>query len=143
MKKVWTIIHLKDGDIVNKKAIRDLFAALKDGKYLIEINDHNKRSNPQNRFYFGLVIPMVKQGIKDMGTELTSEETHEFLKSKFNYSELVNDQTGQVELIPRSTTGLNKNDFSEYIQDIQQFATEFLNIVIPDPGQQVEMFEYD
>lgn len=137
MAKLWTILHFKDGEVANKKAIRDLFAQLKDGKYLIEINQHNKRSNPQNRYYWGLVIPMIKTGIKDMGTDLTSEETHEFLKAKFNSSELINEETGQCEMIPRSTTILTKLAFSEYVENIQQFASEFLNIVIPDPGEQM------
>lgn len=138
MSKMFTILHIRNGEIVNKSAIRNLFDQLHDGKFLVEISKHNKRSNQQNRYYFGLVVPLVKNGIKDMGTELTTEETHEFLKAKFNYSELVNTETGQVELIPRSTTILTKLAFSEYIQHIQQFAAEFLNIVIPDPGVQLE-----
>lgn len=142
MTKVFTILHIRNGEITNPEALEKLYAALKskDGKYILEGSAHNKRSNPQNRYYWGLVVPIVKKGIEDMGTELTSEETHEFLKSKFNYSELVNESTGQVEQIPRSTTALNKLKFSEYVEKIQRFASEFLNIVIPDPGTQVEIF---
>lgn len=138
MTKVFTILHIRDGAIANKSEIRKLFDALQDGKYIVEINQHNKRSNPQNRYYWGLVIPMIKKGIEDMGTELTSEETHEFLKAKFNYSELINEDTGQVELIPRSTTILNKLQFSEYVEKIQRFSSEFLNVIIPDPGVQLK-----
>lgn len=143
MSKMFTILHIRNGEIVNKSDVKKLFDQLHDGKFLIEISKHNKRSNPQNRYYWGLVIPLVKNGIKEMGTELTSEETHEFLKAKFNTSELVNEATGQTEYLPRSTTILTKLAFSEYIQKIQQFAAEFLNIFIPDPGEQVEMFEHE
>lgn len=141
MIRASVILHIRNGEIANKSAVKKLFDQLQDGKYIIEINKHNKRSNPQNRYYWGLVVPMIKTGIKDMGTDLTIEETHEFLKAKFNCSELRNEETGEVEMIPRSTTILTKLAFSEYIQNIQMFASEFLNIVIPDPGQQVEMFE--
>lgn len=138
MTKVSTIIHIRDGAIVNSALIRKLFNALQDGKYIVEINSANKRSNPQNRYYWGLVIPLIKKGIEDMGTELTAEETHEFLKAKFNYTELVNEETGQTEFIPRSTTALNKLQFSEYVEKIQRFAAEFLNVEVPDPGVQLK-----
>jgi hypothetical protein len=123
--------------VENSDQVVKLCNQVKDGKWLLEITQVNKRSTQQNRYYFGLVIPLVQNGIRDLGTELTKEETHEFLKSRFNYSELVNRDTGQVEHLPRSTTLLNKLAFSEYISKIQQFASEFLNIVIPDPGQQM------
>lgn len=141
MKKVWTILRKESGEIANKKAIRDLFAQLKDGIYLVEISDKNKRSNPQNAYYWAAVVPLVQQGIKDMGTEVTKEETHEFLKSKFNFLEIVNTETGQCERIPRSTTALSKIEFSDYVQKIQQFAAEFLNVIIPDPGQAMELYQ--
>lgn len=141
MKKVWTILHKESGEIANKKAVRELFDQLKDGKYLIEITDKNKRSNPQNAYYWAAVIPLVQQGIKDLGTEVTKEETHEFLKSKFNFLEIVNTETAQCERIPRSTTALSKSEFSEYVAKIQQFAAEFLNTVIPDPGQVLELYQ--
>lgn len=135
----YCILHIKDGQISNPGAVRKLFEELKDGKYMIEISVHNKRSTPQNRYYWGLVIPLVQKGIYDLGTELTREETHEFLKSKFNSMDLTNTETGETVQVPRSTTILTKLRFSEYVQSIQQFAAEFLNVVIPDPGQQMMM----
>ena len=84
-------------------------------------------------------MPLVQEGIKHLGTELTKQETHEFLKGKFNYQEIINTQTGEYIQVPRSTTILNKEAFSEYIAKIQQFSAEFLNVVIPDPGQQMEL----
>lgn len=137
MSKSFCIIHIRDGQVVNMTTVKKLFDQLKEGKWMLEISNHNKRSNPQNRYYWGLVIPLVRKGIEDMGTELTSEETHEFLKAKFNVSELVNEDTGQVELLPRSTTILTKEKFSGYVEKIQRFASEFLNIEIPDPGVQL------
>jgi hypothetical protein len=142
MSKVWAILKKENGEIANKKAIRQLFDRLKDGKYLVEVNAHNKRSNQANRYYFGLVIPLIQKGIEDLGTELTKEECHEFLKAKFNYQEIVNEQTGEFVSIPRSTTTLNKEQFGEYISKIQQFAAEFLNIEIPDPSTQMA-FNYE
>ena len=136
MAKHFTIASIRNGEIENKKSVRLLFETLKDGKYLIEISGADKRSNPQNRYYFGIVVPLIQKGIKDLGTELTKDEVHEFLKARFNISEVVNQETGEAISVPISTTRLNKEQFGEYIDRIQKFAAEFLNIEIPDPGVQ-------
>lgn len=137
MAKHFCILNIREGAIQNPKAIRTLVNSLKDGKWLVEINAHNKRSSQANRYYWGLVVPLVQKGIKDLGTEITKEECHEFLKARFNSEELVNEETAECISIPRSTTALNKEQFGEYIAKIQQFAAEFLQIEIPDPGTQV------
>jgi hypothetical protein len=77
--------------------------------------------------------------LNDIGTEVTKEETHEFLKARFNYTEIVNTETGEVMQVPRSTTDLSKEQFSEYKDKIQRWAAEWLNIVIPDPGELLTM----
>lgn len=136
MKKDFAIVEVKGGSIVNKTQLIKMIHGLKDGKYIIEISANNKRSSQANRYYWGLVVPLIQHGIKHMGTDLSKEECHEFLKSRFNYEELVNEETGEVIQIPRSTTVLNKEQFSEYIGKIQQFAAEFLHTVIPDAGVQ-------
>lgn len=146
MSKQFCIVNLKGGIVQNRKPVAVLFQSLKDGKYLLEISGADKRSNPQNRYYWGLVVPLIQKGIKDLGTELTKEETHEFLKARFNTEEIhvVDKKTGELlyESIPKSTTRLNKEDFSKYIEQIQRWAAEFLSIVIPDPGVQLKA-EYE
>lgn len=139
--KQFCFVHIENGEIVNKKTIKALFTTLKDGKYLLEVNSKNKRSDPQNRYYFGVIVPMVQKGIYDLGTEFTKEEVHEFLKARFNTIEIFNEANGGFITIPQSTTRLTKEQFGEYIAKIQQFAAEFLSIVIPDPGQQ-QILEY-
>jgi hypothetical protein len=139
--KVFCIVHIRDGKIQNPATVRKTFEALKDGNYMIDITKQNKRSNPQNRYYWGLVIPMMKKAFEDLGHELTAEEVHEFLKARFNFTEVINEQTAEMIQIPLSTTRLNKSDFSEYIEKIQRFAAEFLNLVIPDPNEQTEIFK--
>lgn len=136
MKKHFCIVTLESGKIITQTPFVKMLWELQDGKYIIEIAAHNKRSNLQNRYYWGLVVPMIQQGIRDMGTEITKEECHEFLKSRFNYEEIVNTESGECVQIPRSTTALSKEQFSEYVGKIQQFSAEFLNVVIPDAGVQ-------
>lgn len=142
MSKHFTIIEVKDHKLVNRAAMVNLLDELKDGKYILEAVANNQRSNPQNRYYWGLVVPLIQKGIKDMGTEITKEETHEFLKARLNCEEIVNKETGEYVTIPRSTASLNKEQFSDYVGKVQQFAAEFLSIEIPDPGMQT-VFNYD
>ncbi len=134
-------VHIKDGVIANPRVVKKAFT-LKDGVYKVTIKHANKRSLQQNRYYFGVVVNMVQDGLTDLGHDISQEEVHEWLKSKFNYTEIVNESTGEYERIPRSTTALSKLDFCEYIEKIQRFASEFLNIVIPNPGEQV-LIDYE
>lgn len=142
MLKHFCIVEIEAGKMKTPTPFVKMLWELKDGKYVIEIAAHNKRSNPQNRYYFGLVIPLIQEGIKQLGTEITKEECHEFLKARFNSEEIVNTETGEFVIIPRSTAGLNKELFSAYIEKVHQFAAEFLSIEIPSPGMQTA-FHYD
>lgn len=133
--------HVKEGKFLNESGIAKAFE-LPDGRYSLEIKKANKRTNPQNRYYWGVCIRLVHDGLRDMGHDVSQEETHDFLKAKFNYTEIVNHDTGEVERIPRSTTEMSKEDFSVYVEKIQQFAAEFLSVTIPSPNTQL-VFEYD
>lgn len=97
-----------------------------------------KRSNPQNSYYWGVVIPLVQKAINEYGNEYDSEDTHEFLKKEFNYKE-VEIGDGYFIKLPESTTKLNTAEFNEYKEKIQQFASQVLNIYIPDPNEQTEL----
>lgn len=139
--KSWGIVHIKNGQIANPAQVRKTFLELRDGKYLYEINTYNKRSTQQNRYYFGIVVPMIQKGINDLGHDLSKEEIHDFLKAKFNYDGIANEETGEYMAFPLSTTRLNKEEFSNYIRKIQLFAADFLGVVIPDPGEQIKIYE--
>jgi hypothetical protein len=125
-----------NGRVTNPQVIQHL----PDGYY--EISKKNKRSLQQNKYYWSCVVAMIHEGLRDMGNDVSLQETHEFLKHRFNSKEIVNTLIGEVHSVPMSTTALNKEDFAAYIEKIQQFAAEYLNINIPNPGEQVA-FEYE
>ena len=96
-----------------------------------------KRSGQQNRYYFGVIIPVIQQGLFDtQGEWLNTDDVHEFLKANFNYKELVNKDTGEVIKVPKTTTESTTIEFEEYLDIVRQFADEFLNIIIPLPNEQ-------
>ncbi|RYZ34447.1 MAG: hypothetical protein EOP49_34525 [Sphingobacteriales bacterium] len=97
-----------------------------------------KRSNNQNSYYWGIMVPMVRRAINDLGHHLSEEDTHEFLKSRFNAQQIELTEGHYID-IPASTKGLTTIEFNEYKERIQQFASEMLGIYIPDPNEQTEL----
>lgn len=103
------------------------------GRLIVEKG--NKRTNAQNRYYWGVVVKMISEA-----TGQDDDDIHEFLKGRFNAVDfdIPNKETGEViekATIGRTTTKMTTIQFMEYIMQIQQWASEFLHIVIPDPGQ--------
>lgn len=97
-----------------------------------------KRSSPQCRYYFGVVVQSVMQGFRDIGYYMTKDETHYWLKQNFN-KVVIPGNSGLAIEVPGTTTDLNKIEFSEYIERIAQFAAEYLNVVIPPANSDLKM----
>lgn len=126
--------------LFNKEVLTRWLADNKEKNVLIEIEVKKaKRSLPQNNYYFGVVVPMIKSAMNEYGNDFTTEEAHEFLKSQFNYKE-VEITDGHYINVPRSTTKLDTTGFQEYVLKIQQFASEMLGIIIPEPNEQLNYF---
>ena len=132
--------HIKNGELVNKYSVKKAFD-LPDGNYELKIVKRNRRSLLQNSYYWAAVVPLVHEGLRDMGNDVSLQETHDFLKARFNYKEIVNQVTGEVLNVPLSTTELNKEQFGIYIERITQFAAEYLNVTIPAPNSQMALYE--
>jgi len=98
-----------------------------------------KRSIDQNSYYWGVVVPMAKAGLYDVGYIYTLEETHDKLKKMFIIKEKVNFKTGEIQQETGSTTELTTTGMMEYFAQIQQWAAEYLSIDIPSPGEQIEI----
>ena len=99
------------------------------------------RSLEQNAYYWGVVIPMVKEGLNDLGWQYDAEDTHEYLKEQYLRVEELNEKTGELRIRTGSTKKITTTRFMEYIADIQQFASEELQTYIPDPNEQIK-FEF-
>lgn len=97
-----------------------------------------KRSTPQNRYYWGAMLPIVKEGLKGVGIDMSKEQTHEMLKYRFLKREFITSD-GDILQIIGSTTELSTKEFNEYIESIQIWSAEYLNVNIPDPNEQTEI----
>lgn len=134
--------EVKNGKLTrNRKLIMDVIASF-DGK-VIEITIQKKRkqrSNPQNRFYWGLIIPIWRNLLlNEWGEVHTNESTHEFLKMNFGYNERVDESTGEIFRSPRSTTENSTVEMEEYHELLRQKAMEMFGAVIPLPNEQIEL----
>lgn len=113
-----------------------------EGKF-IEITikrKYKRRSIPENKYYFGVVIQIWKDLIyEEWGETWSSEQTHEFLKSHCNFKEIVNQNTGEIIKIPLSTSDLKTIEFEEYLEKCRRLAFDFFNVQIPLPNEQLEI----
>lgn len=106
-----------------------------------------RRSNPQNAYYWSVVIPMLIDGFVDLGNQgLQSGSAehqammHEEMKRLHLDNGLeIRDADGTMMKLPSSTKTCSTLEFMEYIQDVQKWAAECLSIDIPDPNEQREL----
>jgi hypothetical protein len=113
----------------------------------VSIKKHRShRSNPQNRYYWGAVIPALVSAFIEIGHALQignaehHELVHDLMKQKFisNGIELT-DANGEVMQAPPSTRRLDKGEFSEYIENIRDWAADAMGVFIPAPDEQAEL----
>lgn len=97
------------------------------------------RSDMQNAYYWGVVVAMISQRLRELGHDVDRDLTHEFLKGRFLYTEFTDTTSGEVMKIPRKTSELATEEFMEYVEHVKQFAAETLDIYIPDPNEQLEI----
>lgn len=133
----------ENGELIihNSKVFTELLLNLRNKDVEITISKRRKkRSGNQNRYYFGVLIPCIQQGLFDtQGEWLNTEEVHAFLKVHFNYKEITNTSNGEMVKLGKTTTELSTIEFEEYQDKCRIFADEFLNVIIPLPNQQASM----
>jgi hypothetical protein len=104
------------------------------------IKKRGKRSTPQNRYYWGVVIDEIRREFKRRGTITEPETIHEALKAKFNPEKLANKDGEPILEIGGSTTAMNKVEFAEYLEKVILWCNESLEINIPEAGSQTQLF---
>lgn len=119
------------GQIQNGKFIPanlEIFNALlrkHEGKEVEVTITRPKRSNEQNRLYWGVVLYYIAQH-----TGYTENELHELFKQKYCPKKIIK-IAGQNTEVPRSTAELTTDEFTRYINDIVFFGQQELQINFP------------
>ena len=139
MSKNWCLLHIRNGEIQNKSQVKKLFDQLRDGKWKIEIERHNKRTTNQNDYYWQMLSNYIQPALLNAGWQeiKTKEDAHEFVKELFLKIKMINETTGETMFRVKSTTELNTTDFNVYLEEIWQWASQYLMITIPAPNEQL------
>lgn len=98
------------------------------------------RSNMQNAYMWSVLIPLTVDAIKnEWGEVWSNEKAHEFYKQMFLFTEKINEETGEVVRIPKSTTENTTTEQEEYHTQIRQFLKEWFNVDAPLPGEEISL----
>lgn len=125
--------------ISGKKNLQRAFEIFAGKRFTVVLDVLRKRrSGQQNRFFHGILLPLVSERLIEMGfNEAKSLEwTKDFVKYNCLLRECVSKTTGEVIKSLGQTSELTTTEFIEFIADIQQWAAERLDLYIPEPGEQ-------
>lgn len=129
--KGWNL-HIKDRALFNEE-----IKTLDESKvYQIVIKEKKKtRSNGQNRYYRGVVLPLVLRGLRNAGFDVyTKDDAHDIIKVKFLKTSIENDSGESIPTF-KSTKDMTTSEFKEFIDNLQYWASEYLNEYIPSPNE--------
>lgn len=122
--------------------VRMRISELQDGEWDVVFRRHfKKRSLKLNNYYWGVVVLMVFEALRDQGyaDEIREpEDAHEFLKGMFFKRLAHSDVHGDIEIVS-STTKFNNIEFNERLEQIWAWAQTFLGIYIPPPNSQAAL----
>ena len=141
MTKSESIGYIKGGKlhIMNRKRMNQDLTEFKDCDVTITIKKRGKRSILQNAYYWGVVVKEIKIRFREFGHDVDDDDVHSFLKQKVHYETIVTEH-GEAIQVAKSTTEMNKPEMGEYIDRIRMWALQSLDIDIPEPNTQTEMF---
>lgn len=119
------------GDRIQKK-LNEYLINFEGKEFFVDIEKiTSKRSDEQNNYYWGVVIPLSAQELS-----LSHEMTHELFKIEFNKKTIKVEHplNGQIlRFVGGSTTKMSITSFVEYIERIRHYMAENYNLIIPDP----------
>ena len=136
------ISEVKNGSLTrNRNLIKDAIASFEGKQVVIKIEKFKKkRSTQQNRFYFGIVVPIVQNCLKEAGHIMTNESTHDLIKLKFLKETLfVNETTGEIIERIKSTTELSTSQFMDLLAEINNFTFEYFGVILPSPNDDLTL----
>ena len=101
-------------------------------RLVITISDKSRRSDRQNKYFHACC--------KIFGDAFgyTKDEAKSIIKMKFLKREKVNEETGELFEYLLDTHKLNKEDFSELMNQFIVWAAQ-LGVIIPMPGENFEI----
>lgn len=100
-----------------------------------------KRSNQQNKYMWGVVIPLIQERIKSQNMPqeakdaMTSENTLRIVKIAAGLSHLIPLFNAPPVLLEGRSSNLSTVAFMDFMVKIQEWSARVLNLYIPDPKE--------
>jgi hypothetical protein len=135
MTKLTYIAKVVDGSLVlDREAFVKALKTLDSGVYDLVLHKHRGgRSNSQNSYYWGVVLPLLSEYLG-----YSCEEMHEICRFKFlRVRRLI---AGEDIEVGSSTTKLNTKEFQDYLENIRRWGAG-LGVNIPEPNEAQEEFK--
>ena len=143
--KITYISHVKNGKLTrNRQPIAKAIQSFEGKDIEITISKvKRKRSNDQNAYWWGVVVPIYHKLFTDAGHVCDHNGAHYLLCDliRENYPDtglfdevLINDTYVKR---TQGTSELTKSEFMSLIAKAQQLASEWFGAYIPDPNQQM------
>lgn len=119
-----------------EKKIAEVLGEQEGKRVLFTIETERKvRSSEQNRFYWGIVLPLIHAMFTDAGNVVSKEDVHQYLK--LHVGRLVkdiHDTEGESKPIARSSTNLTTKEWEDWLTNIRAWAAP-LGVQVPLPNE--------
>jgi hypothetical protein len=109
-----------------------LYFAGKDVEIVVR-KKRSRRTVPQNRLYRAYVKLLAEY------TGYSEDEMHSIISYKFLKTEKVNEDTGEVDEYIRSTSSLNKMEFTDFVESFKKWAEDKMKVRLPNPEETWEI----
>lgn len=104
-------------------------AAVKPVKVTIE-EYRKKRSLDQNALYWKW-LTIIRDHIRDtIGAVYTTDDLHEWFRDTFLGKRQIKFKDRTL-VVPRSTTSLNVQEMTDYLNNIEMYCADRLNLILP------------
>jgi hypothetical protein len=129
-------VHLNN-ELYSKKQIADLKGNIK-----IVFSEIRKRSNQQNAYLHGILIPEFRRALYQAGWDEISDDVRakNLMKLMFLKSTIPNSQTGEAIEFIRDTSDLTKEEMGDLYDRVIRFCAEKLSYIIPYPNEKLQLY---
>lgn len=136
MKPIKIYTGITNGKPQDKEGLENAFKYFEGLGVDITIERHKtRRTNPQNKYWWGCVLPLIVNYLEETeGLVYSSEEIHEYYiqKGYFGYKKIL--IHGEETEIPKRSSESTTLEFSNAKERLQLEWAE-RNLIIPDPNQ--------
>lgn len=143
MKPLKFYADIEDGEIkfLSPEWVREKMSELKDGKYTVQIERFfGKRSSQQNRYFHGVVVPLVLEGLRNAGFDEVkdNEDAKTVIKNLFLKQQITNGC--ETFTLIKDTHKLNAKEMIDFIEEVKKWSASYLGVFIPEPNTQSKLF---